>query len=92
MDDDGRRLDDVIMIRTPDESDKLALVQADGPFFTTPHFDGFNAVLIRASRLGEITREELAEVITDAWRSCAPKTVVAEWLRSGQGFEPGARA
>ncbi|MCA0156953.1 MmcQ/YjbR family DNA-binding protein [Tsukamurella sp. M9C] len=80
VDADGVRLDDVILIRTPDESDKLALVQADGPFFTTPHFDGYNAVLIRASRLGEITRAELAEVIEDAWCACAPKTVVKAWL------------
>ncbi|WP_371190642.1 hypothetical protein [Tsukamurella sp. 1534] len=80
VDEDGARLDDVILIRTPDESDKLALVQADGPFFTTPHFDGYNAVLVRASRLREITRDELAEVITDAWCSCAPKTVVTKWL------------
>lgn len=80
VDDRGARLDDVILIRTPDESDKLALVQGDGPFFTTPHFDGYNAVLIRASRLGEITRDELAEVIEDAWCACAPKTVVKAWL------------
>ncbi|MET9327494.1 MmcQ/YjbR family DNA-binding protein [Tsukamurella sp. NPDC003166] len=80
VDGDGARLDDVILIRTPDESDKLALVQADGPFFTTPHFDGYNAVLIRASRLGEISRDELREVIEDAWCACAPKTVVRAWL------------
>ncbi|TWS22180.1 hypothetical protein FK268_20595 [Tsukamurella sputi] len=80
VDADGVRLDDVILMRTPDESDKLALVQADGPFFTTSHFDGYNAVLIRASRLAEITRAELAEVIEDAWCACAPKTVVRAWL------------
>ncbi|MDF0531882.1 MmcQ/YjbR family DNA-binding protein [Tsukamurella sp. 8F] len=80
VDENGVRMDDVVLIRTPDESDKLALVQAGGPFFTTPHFDGYNAVLVRASRLHEITRDELAEVITDAWCACAPKTVVAAWL------------
>ncbi|BDD82409.1 hypothetical protein TPB0596_21720 [Tsukamurella pulmonis] len=85
IDADGVRLDDVILIRTPDESDKLALVQADGPFFTTPHFDGYNAVLIRASRLREITRDELAEVIEDAWCACAPKTVVRAWIAEHDG-------
>ncbi|KXP00673.1 MmcQ/YjbR family DNA-binding protein [Tsukamurella pseudospumae] len=80
VDENGARLEGVILIRTPDESDKLALVQADGPFFTTPHFDGYNAVLIRASRLGEISRDELREVIEDAWSACAPTTVVRAWL------------
>ncbi|UPK73767.1 MmcQ/YjbR family DNA-binding protein [Nocardioidaceae bacterium SCSIO 66511] len=76
LDEDGERLTDVILIRVPDESEKLALVQDDGPFFTTSHFDGYNAVLVRESQLDEISRVELAEILTDAWRTCAPKTVV----------------
>ena len=72
----GEMYDDLLVIRTANEDDKLALVEADGPFFTIPHFDGYNAVLVQLSRLGEVTRDELEEVLTDAWRACAPKALV----------------
>jgi hypothetical protein len=68
----GERFTDLLVISVADEGDKLALVEGDGPFFTIPHFDGYNAVLVQLSRLGEITRDELAEVISDAWRTCMP--------------------
>ena len=54
--------------------------RGDGPFFTIDHFRGYNAVLVQQSRLGEITRDELAEVITDAWLATAPKKLVEEFL------------
>ncbi|HET6153173.1 MAG TPA: hypothetical protein VFE15_09455 [Marmoricola sp.] len=72
----GEPFTDLLMIRTATPEDKLALVESDGPFFTIDHFNGFNAVLVQLSRLGEITRDELAEVLDDAWASCAPKTLV----------------
>jgi hypothetical protein len=79
----GERYDDVIVIWVPSESDKQALVQDPGsPFFTTPHFDGHPSVLVRASRLGETTRQELAEIIQDAWLSRASPRRAAEWLKS----------
>lgn len=68
----GEPYDDLLVIRTPDEADKTALVEGDGPFFTVAHFEGHNAVLVQLSRLGEIDRDELVEVITDAWRTCMP--------------------
>lgn len=74
----GKPYDDLLMIRTASEADKLALVEDDGPFFTIEHFNGFNAVLVQLSRLGEISRDELAEVIRDAWRACAPKSLVKQ--------------
>src|SRR5438128_7083821 len=62
--DTGERYDDVIVFWVPSESDKQALVQdPSSPFFTTPHFDGHPSVLLRASRVGELSRDELAEVI-----------------------------
>src|SRR5205823_15117232 len=68
----GERYDDVIIFWVPSESDKLALVQdLESPCFTTPHFDGHPSVLVRASRLAEMTRQELAEIIEDAWLSRA---------------------
>lgn len=75
----GEMYADLLVIRTPSEADKLALVEDDGPFFTIDHFNGYNAVLVQLSRLGEIDREELAEVITDAWRACAPRRLVKEF-------------
>jgi hypothetical protein len=77
----GERYDDVIVIWVESEDDKAALVQdPTSPFFTTAHFDGHPSVLVRASRLGEITREELAELIQDAWLARASKRRAADWL------------
>ena len=79
--DTGERYRDVIVIWVPSEADKLALVQDESsPFFTTPHFNGHLSVLVRASRLGELTRDELAEVIQDAWLCRASKRRAADWL------------
>jgi hypothetical protein len=77
----GERYDDVIVIWVESGDDKAALVQdPDSPFFTTDHFNGHLSVLVRASRLGEVTREELAEVIQDAWLSRASSRRAAAWL------------
>src|SRR5207253_8711052 len=66
----GERYDDVIVIWVASTDDKEALVQDPGsPFFTTPHFDGHPSVLVRSGRLSELTFDELAEVIQDAWLS-----------------------
>jgi hypothetical protein len=77
----GERYDDVICVWVPSEDDKQALVQDEGsPWFTTSHFDDHPSVLIRASRLGELSRDELAEVIEDAWLTRASKRRAARWL------------
>ncbi len=76
----GEPYDDLLVIRTANAEDKQALVDAEGPFFTIDHFNGFHAVLVQQSRLGELTREELAEVITDAWLATAPRRLVREFL------------
>lgn len=77
----GERYDDVIVFWVPSEEDKLALVSDESnPFFTTPHFDGHLSVLVRASRLGELTLQELTEVIQDAWLSRASKRRATTWL------------
>jgi hypothetical protein len=77
----GERYPDVIVFWVGSEEDKIALVQdPDTPFFTTPHFNGHLSVLVRASRLGEIRRDELAEVVQDAWLSRASPTRARTWL------------
>ncbi len=77
----GERYPDVIVLWVPSESDKQALVQDEGsPFFTTPHFDGHPSVLVRASRIGELTRQELVEIVQDSWLSQASPRRRAAWL------------
>ncbi|MER7545493.1 MmcQ/YjbR family DNA-binding protein [Actinomadura sp.] len=79
----GERYQDVIVFWVPSEEDKQALVQdQSSPFFTTPHFNGHRSVLLRGSRVGELSRGELAEVVQDAWLSRASKRRAAEWLKA----------
>lgn len=54
-------------------------VLADDPrvYFTTPHFDGYPAVLVR---LEEIADRDLEELIVEAWLNRAPKRVAAAYL------------
>jgi hypothetical protein len=77
----GERLPDVIVFWVESEADKQALVQDPAtPFFTTPHFDGHNSVLVQASRLGEVGTRELAELVQDAWLARASARRRSEWL------------
>ena len=77
----GERYPDVIVFWVASEADKQALVQDEAsPFFTTAHFDGHPSVLLRACRVGELARDELAEVVQDAWLSRASARRAAVWL------------
>jgi hypothetical protein len=77
----GEMYDDLVVIITPTAVEKQALVEDEStPFFTIDHFRGFNAVLVQQSRLGEVDRDELVEIITDAWAARAPKRLVREHL------------
>ena len=81
VDSDGQKLPDVIVVWVESEADKQSLVQdPTTPFFTTPHFDGHNSVLVQASRLGEISRQELAELVQDAWLAQASARRRTTWL------------
>jgi hypothetical protein len=81
--DTGERYQDVIMIWVGSDADKLALVEDPGtPFFTTDHFAGHPSVLVRASRLGEISYAELAEIVQDAWLAQASTRRGQQWLSS----------
>ena len=73
----GQEYDDLLVIMTPGPAEKEALVADPSlPFFTIDHFKGYNAVLVQQSRLSEMSRDELAEIITEAWACKAPKTLV----------------
>jgi hypothetical protein len=79
----GERYPDVIVFWVGSESDKQAMVQdPTSPFFTTPHFDGHPSVLLRSSRIGELTRDELVEVVQDAWLAQASQRRRTVWLEA----------
>lgn len=79
----GEPYTDLLVLRVPDAGAKQALVDDAGPFFTVDHFNGYNAVLVQQSRLGEISVDELREVITEAWLTVAPKRLAKEFLADG---------
>jgi hypothetical protein len=64
----------------PDLVDKEALISdSSGVYFTTPHFDGWDIVLVALER---IPIEELEELIIDSWLRQAPKRLAKEYLES----------
>src|SRR5262249_41227451 len=68
---------DALVMRVIDLADREALLKGDPDvYFTTPHYDGYPAVLIR---LEAIELDALAELIENAWRVQAPKRVVAAY-------------
>ena len=68
---------DIFAVRVADEEEKQALIASDPEkFFTEPHYNGYPAVLVR---LDAIDGDELAELLTDAWRNAAPRKLVAEF-------------
>jgi hypothetical protein len=86
----GQRYDDVIVIWVPSEADKQSLVQdPSSPFFTTPHFDGHPSVLVRESRLAEVGREELSEIVEEAWLARASPARIRAWLRDREDADVG---
>ena len=58
-------------------------ILSDDPevFFTTPHFDGYPAVLVR---LGRIEVAELEELIVEAWLARAPEKLAKAYLDEAQ--------
>jgi hypothetical protein len=73
---------DILGVRVPDEGVKFALI-ADEPriYFTTPHFDGYPAVLVK---LAAIDERGLRELIVEAWLTQAPKRLVQEFLAENE--------
>ncbi|MGD0050856.1 MAG: MmcQ/YjbR family DNA-binding protein [Vulcanimicrobiaceae bacterium] len=68
----------ILGVRTPDLEMKEALLARDPSiYFTTPHFDGYPAVLVR---LGAISVAELRDVIVEAWLARAPQRLVTAFL------------
>ena len=85
----GERLADVLMFRVADLDEKeIMLADERGVFFTTPHFNGYPAVLMRIPDLARIDREELRDLVGEAWLTRAQKRVAKAWLdEQGLGTE-----
>ena len=84
--DTGERYTDVIVFWVDGELEKEAILSDTSlPFFTTPHFDGHASVLLRGSRIGELSRDELAGFVEGAWLSRAGPRAVARWKQGRSG-------
>ncbi|MFD2078501.1 hypothetical protein SAMN05421678_106106 [Actinopolymorpha cephalotaxi] len=75
---------EVLAVRVANEGEKQDLLASDSEkFFTEPHYNGYPAVLVR---LANVPVDELAELLTDAWRCQAPRQLVKEFdAARGQG-------
>src|SRR3954452_20696758 len=79
--DTGDRMADVLMFRVADEGVKeLLLSDGRGVYFTTPHFNGYPAILMRIPALAQLDRHELADLVADSWLTRAQKRVARAWL------------
>jgi hypothetical protein len=77
----GERMDDVLMFRVENlEEKEVILADERGVYFTTPHFRGYPAVLVRIPDLARIDREELRDLVAGAWLTRAQKRVAKAWL------------
>jgi hypothetical protein len=83
--DTGERLADVLMFRVPDlDVKELLLADGRGIYFTTPHFRGYPAVLVRIGALARLDREEVRDLLVEAWLDRAPKRVAKAWLAANE--------
>ncbi len=82
----GERYTDVIVFWVESDLEKEAiLADSSLPFFTTPHFDGHPSVLLRGSRIGELSLDELTGFVEGAWLSRAGPRLVARWRKERAG-------
>jgi len=80
--DTGDRYTDIIVMWVESQLEKEAiLADTSLPFFTTPHFGGHPSVLIRGSRISELSRDDLAGFVEGAWLSRAAPRAVARWTK-----------
>jgi len=70
----------ILGIHTADLEMKEALLASKPDvYFTTPHFDGYPAVLVRLDKIG---LKELKDVIVEAWLARAPKRMATSFLQN----------
>jgi hypothetical protein len=77
----GERMQDVLMFRVADLDVKELILSDDrGIYFTTPHFRGYPAVLMRIPDLARIEHDELQDLVVEAWLTRAQKRLAKAWL------------
>ena len=87
----GERMADVLMFRVADEGVKeLLCSDGRGIYFTTPHFNGYPAILVRIPDLARMDEQELADLVAEAWLTRAQKRVAKAWL--AEHAEPDDRS
>lgn len=76
----GERLDDVLVFWVEDLEIKDVLVESGSVYFTTPHWNGYSAVLVRIPHLRKLRKAELRDRVEEAWLKRAPRKLAKEWL------------
>ena len=77
----GERLEDVLVFRVADlDVKELLLSDSRGIYFTTPHWNGYSAVLVRIRDLERLDRDELQDLVEEAWLTRAQKRLANAWL------------
>jgi len=79
----GQRLTDVLVFWVEDLAVKELLVESDSVYFTTPHWNGYSAVLVRIRDLKKLRKAELRDRVEEAWLKRAPKKLSKEFLAAG---------
>jgi hypothetical protein len=72
---------DIIVVLVDTEEKEILLQAEPKIFFTTPHYDGYPAMLVR---LSAIKTDELNEVLIDSWRRVAPKRVLLQFDKAAR--------
>ncbi len=76
----GERLDDVLVFYVEDLEIKDILVESGSVYFTTPHWNGYSAVLVRIPHLKKLGKAELRDRVEEAWLKRAPKKLAKQWF------------
>ncbi|MGO4602017.1 MmcQ/YjbR family DNA-binding protein [Terrabacter sp. 2YAF2] len=84
----GELYDDVLAFSCTAEDKESMVSDPESPWFTTPHWNGYNAVLLLERDLGRLTVAELREVVTDAWLAKAPKRLARTFLEADGAPSP----
>lgn len=64
---------EILAVMVEDLGEKEAILATEGPWFTTPHFEGHPSILVR---LDDATAAQVRELVLDAWRATAPEELL----------------
>ncbi len=68
---------DALCLKLPDQFEREFLLDSNpGVFYSTPHYADYDSILIRMSK---VDPDEMRDLFERAWRSYAPKRLVASY-------------